>query len=302
MSENASQAKAIVLSAKFTECEGAPLPGEDLLLGMETYEGDIVRVAVALSEKGGAKRKRIRPTLKVTPDASAVEIADQVHAIAWADVCERGETSRYVAELTVTSGDGTDDQRVYFTLRPNADVTELSAADSRTDGPSLEYVRGLEQLVVQLSSANGRVAIRQSLNEAKRLGIAWDSIDRQAAIEVARGRVSNEALALAGSDGRKDKMLDGAISLLPMLAARVMGSPQAAADAPPPWERLTGLLDAKQLDAFAAAIGDVFTTELKAAKTIEDARVVLVKLDDETQTALLGAIGPDNVLTIASWK
>lgn len=300
MSEPATKPQPLVLSSTLDRADGCPLPCVELVTLCEAHEGETTKAAMAVSEKGGAKRTRIRPVVKQVNDASAVELADELQAIAWADVCKRGKKTRYVAELTVAGE--TKPIRVYFDLTPDHDTEEEE--DGTTNAPSLEYVRGLEQQVLTLTRQLNALAARSVANEGKRIDLAWAGIDRAVHTEIARGQVRIEETRTAAREARRDKLLDGAVEhILPGLAGRLLDRalPAANSSTAKPADRLRALLSAEQLDAFKSAVGDERVEQLEAAETVEDARKVLAAMPIEMQGEVLAAIGRDHVITISTW-
>jgi len=308
MPATAEPITALALSSKFTACDNTPLPSVELLAGFEMYEGDVTKVNVSLSEKGGAKRTRIRPVIKAVGTAAAVELADQVQEIAWAHCMNRGESGRYVAEMQIAEeGGGSREERVYFNLRP--DTNEVTESNDTTDRPSLEYVHSLEQMVLTLSRQASSTAMRQQMNEGRRIDIAWAGIDRITAQEDARGRVALETKRLEGSERRKDKAFDGAIDhLLPKLLDNYLPDPKKKAEASPedsnlvPIDRMRKLLTDEQFDGYKKALGEKTFDAFAKTKDLDAARELFNDLTRKTQKAILEAVGREHLITIANWE
>lgn len=289
------------LSAKFVVADDEPLTCVALLEGCELYEGSVLKAKVARSENGGANRTRVRPVIKSAGGASGVELADQLHAIAWNDCKKLGKPQRYLAELDVEGEP--QPVRIYFDLTP--DVPVLIEAGN-TAAPSLEYVRGLEQLVLTLSTNASRVSVRQSMNEEKRISAVWAGLERSSHLEVARGQVKVAEIAEEGRNRRLDKGVDGVVMLLPKLAERFLPPAEAAAvsaaAAGSPIERIEALVTADQFTKLEAALGPESWVELSSAPDLQTAKNVLAMLSLETQAAMLEAVGRDHLLTMSGWQ
>lgn len=303
MSQTTTEPRALTLSSKFEGVEHTPLTCAELLEGVESYEGDLVRAAVALSEAGGAKRHRVRPIVKAVGDASALEVADQLFAIAFAHCMREGKPGRYCAELTIREGDAVRSSpvRIYFNLSPELPIESDARAASE---PSLEYVRGLESLVLTMTDRLSRVSVRLISQEERRHQMAWTSIERMHRSKLAEGEIAIAQVEAEGRNRRRDRMFDGVFALLPKLADKYIGPAKSngVRSNLRPVERVAELLTAEQLEGFKAAIGDARWSELESAADIPAARDVLAALDVETQGAILEAVGRDNVLTIATWE
>lgn len=301
MTAAAEQVETLTLSGKFLAAEDEPLTSVGLLEACELYESSILKAKVAISEAGGARRIRVRPVIKSVGNASGVEVADQLHAIAWTDVKKHGKPRRYLAELDV-EGEA-QPIRVYFDLSPDVTVFEV---EGNTSAPSLEYVRGLEQLVLTLSTNASRVAVRQGMNEERRINAVWAGLERESNLEVAKGANEIARLTAEGKNRRTDKVLDGVVGLLPKLADRMIGELGSQAGAVSaegtPIERVTKIVSAEQLAALEKALGSELWVKLSAAPDIPTLRDLLAGMSLEVQAAMLEAIGRDHIMTIAGWK
>lgn len=301
MPATAETIEGISLSAKFIVADEEPLTCVALLEGCDLHEGAVLKAKVQISANGGASRTVVRPVIKSVGDASGIELADQLHAIAWNDCKKHGAPRRYLAELIVK--DESQPVRIYFDLSP--DVPTL-VESGNTGVPSLEYVRGLEQLVLTLSTNASRVSVRQGLNEEKRINAVWAGLDRQSHLEIAKGQVAVAQIAEEGRNRRMDKGVDGIVTLLPKLAERYLPPAAAAAVATAadgtPIERIEKLVTADQFSKLETALGKESWVELSAAPDLPTAKNVLANLSLETQSGMLEAIGRDHLLTMAGWS
>ncbi len=303
MTEAVATAAPLTLSGKFEPLDDCPLTCVELLEGVDQYENEIHAAKLATSEKGGAVRHRIRPIIKDCEGASGLEIADQLWQIAYANCMKAGKATRYCAELTIREGDGlrSTPVRIYFDVKP--DNEDVEREEIAANGPSWEYVRGLEMLVLTLTERSSRVAMRQAMLEDKRIGMIYSSITQMQQMKLAESRGQTELVEAQGRNRRKDKLFDGVVGLLPKLVDRFVPDAKKAipVTTDKPHARLAKLVTTEQLEAFAAALGPVAFAKFEDAADIPSAREVLAALDLETQAAILDAIGRDNVLEIATW-
>lgn len=292
------------LSANLDVPPDIPLPPTSLTDGVEEHEGLIKTAKVARSLKGGASRKRIRPTVADAGDASATEIADACWAIAYADALVLGHKQRYVCELTIIDGDAVRDrpERIYFDVDVPVDV-EVDGAPA--NGPSHEYVRRLEDRVLSLSDSLVRGAARREAREEKRDARFFEMVEKVAAMKLEDQRARVELVETEGRNRRKDRFTDAVFSVLPKLADKALGmgaTPTPAAQASgTPHERMVKLLTADQLAAFDAAVGEDKAEALRNAATVDEAKEILSGLDLETQNNVLNAVGRDAILEMAQW-
>ena len=304
MAEAAEKTVPMQLSGKFSSLESCPLTREELVEGCCEYDGDIVKAGVSISENGGASRIRVRPTIKEVGDSSALAVADQLNEIAWADCMKHGKKRRYVTDLVVRE-DGlvlSQPIRIYFTLEPEVDHVEES---TRTDTPSLEYVRGLEQINLRNTDRLSRMSCRVMAQEESRHKLAWAAVTRAHQATLAEGQVKIATIEAQGRNTRNDKLLDGAISMLPALAARYLPgveTPAALTSEKTPFERVRDLVSEEQFEKMKTALGDELVEKFEACKTIEAARELLAGLPADKQHAMADAIGDDNIFAMAAWK
>ena len=309
MSDDSTISPELVLSGALQVVHGAPPVDEGVADLVDEHLERAARGNVCVTAKGGTERATIKPTIKDFGDASKLDVADALNAIAWAHCQREGVAARYCVQIFERGESGRINQnpvRAYFNLNPDAAAEEQY---TDTDKPSPSYVRELERVNIRtlgmLQSSSNAVLRRDAQMHADRI----NSVAAEGANKVALARVEVEKLEAIAAGERKGKIFNAAASMLPAVATKALSQwgvleESKGGDASlPPGARIESYLDAKELAAFVGAVGDERWERLKEAKTIAEAREILSGLGNaEISAAVKSGLPAEKLTEIASWE
>ncbi len=317
MPEAAENKERVVLSGNLEDVAGGPLASEEMLRLCEDYEGHVIRANVSRTTDG-TDRKVVRPTITEVNGASAIEICDVLHKVAWAHCNKTGERSRYCCNLYVEE-DGkvrSSPVRAYFWLSPEDENTETRRPAQETGkavGPSLEYVHGLEEMNLRSLDRLSRAAARTLARDEQTQRLAFNAIELINNTKLAEGANAVALEDARARHARNDKILGGIVSIFPQIAEKYLklgaantGAPAQDGDGPlgaaKPGDRVRAFLTGEELERFKEAITEEKWEEFEACADIAEARKLLATLPSECAKKIVDAIGEEKIYEMSSWR
>ncbi len=308
MNAPAQTTDPIVLSGDLDNVDGAPEPDGELVLLVEEWF-EVTKRANVAATADGADRKVIKPTITTIDEkANTLDLIDLLHEIAWADCCQKGRKTRYVAQL-FTQAEGRARlvvKRAYFNLAPDGGENSM-AVESNAD-----FNLGLQNFALRCLDRQSIAAHRTQLREGATQKLAYDSLSEMRKAVRATAATKVDEITATASEQRKTALSEAIFSLIPAAAAKYAfkeksedkptnGTAKLQLSEQLPIDRVRDYLTGSELNKLESALGPELWKTCIEAKDFGAVKGVLTGLDETLAVAVFEAVPEGKLAEMAGW-